>query len=487
MLLAAVDLGSNSFRLEIARVKGDQIVSEESWKETVRLAAGLDENGYLSIEKQTKALGALSRIAEKLRGFPRQQVRAVGTQTLRVAKNSGEFVKKAEEVLECRIEILRGKEEARLVYEGCSYTLPNSDQKRLIVDIGGASTECVVGIGHKPIVGESFHIGCVNTSVRFFKEGKITESTFLSAQLAAEAELDGNIKPVLKETWEEAYGSSGTASAVSQILHDSNWTDGTITEEALLRLKTEIIVEGEISKLRFAGLKEDRKEVIAGGVAVLLAVFNKLKIKAMKPVGGALRYGILHDLAGRKVNQDPRTNSVENLIKRFSVSKDQADRVSRLAMDFYTQISTSNLEEDRQQLFWASQLHELGKIVSRSDYHKHSDYLIRNCDIPGFSKYEQENIAGLVLAHRGNLKKVSSLIVRRKVMYQVICLRLAVIIAHSRKAIEPVDLRLEEQNRRIVLSCPEIWLKDHPLIEFMLKQETEIWAKVGYDFSISSS
>lgn len=487
MLLAAVDLGSNSFRLEIARVEGDQIVSEGSWKETVRLAAGLDENGYLSIEKQTKALGALSRIAEKLRGFPRQQVRAVGTQTLRAAKNSDEFIKKAEEVLECRIEILRGKEEARLVYEGCSYTLPNSEKKRLIVDIGGASTECVVGVGHEPIAGESFHIGCVNTSVRFFKEGRITESAFLNAQLAAEAELDGNIKPVLKETWEEAYGSSGTASAVSQILHDSNWTDGTITKEALLRLKTEIIAEGEISKLRFAGLKEDRKEVIAGGVAVLLAVFNKLKIKSMKPVGGALRYGILHDLAGRKVNQDPRTSSVENLIKRFSVSKDQADRVSRLAMDFYTQISTSNLEEDRQQLFWASQLHELGKIVSRSDYHKHSDYLIRNCDIPGFSKYEQENIAGLVLAHRGNLKKVSSLIVRRKVMYQVICLRLAVIIAHSRKSIEQVDLRLEEQERRIVLTCPAIWLKNHPLIEFMLMQETEIWAKVGYDFSISAS
>ncbi len=484
MLLAAIDLGSNSFRLEIARVEGNQIFSEGSWKETVRLAGGIDEEGKLTEAKQEKALAALSRIAEKLQGFPRQHVRAVGTQTLRAATNSAEFIRRAEEILDCKIEILRGKEEARLVFEGCSFALPVSDKTRLIVDIGGASTECVVGKGHEVMAGESFHVGCVNTSVRFFKGGRISEEQFTKAQLAAEAEFEGNIGTILSIGWDEAYGSSGTAGAVSWILHECGWTDGTITKEALTRLKTEILSSGEISKLRFPGLKDDRKEVIAGGVAVLLAVFNKLKIKSMKPAGGALRYGILHDLAGRKENRDPRTASVENLQKRFGASRVQAELVCEIAKELYGQIAPNATEEDKQKLFWACQLHEIGRVVSRSDYHKHSEYLIRNCDIPGFSKPEQEALASLVLSQRGNLKKVASLVVIRKSMLQVLCLRLATIIAHARIPLSDLPVKLTEKGRSILLVCAKDWLAKYPLTEFMLSQEEEIWAKVGYEFEL---
>jgi exopolyphosphatase/guanosine-5'-triphosphate,3'-diphosphate pyrophosphatase len=486
MRLAAVDLGSNSFRVEIAKVDGDQIFSEGSWKETVRLAGGIDENGNLTEEKQTQALEALARIAEKIRNLPLNQIRAVGTQTLRAAKNSREFLEKAEKVLGVKIEILRGREEARLVYEGCSFALPASDERRLIVDIGGASTECVVGRGHEMLAGESFHVGCVNTSVRFFKGGRLSREQFDKAQLAAEVELDGNIRNVLAIGWDAVYGSSGTANAVSLILRDLGWTDGAITKEALTELKEAIIQAGEIRGLNFHGLKDDRKEVIAGGVAVLLGVFNRLGIETMHPVGGALRYGILHDLAGRKEQRDPRASSVKALLTRFSVDEEQADRVSELAGKFFRQLCPKATEEEEKEVYWAAQLHEIGLSVSRSDYHKHSDYLVRNCDIPGFSKYEQEHIATLILGHRGNLKKIYDALQLYPVAEQVFSLRLATILAHARRALPELNIRAGFSGSTLKVSCPKEWLKANPLTEYLLGQEKDNWKKSGFQFELEA-
>ena len=237
MKLAAIDLGSNSFRLEIARVEGERIITEGSWKETIRLAAGIDKDGNLTPEAQDRGLNALARIAEKIRGLPRNHIRAVGTQTLRAAKNSQEFIERAERILDCKVEILRGKEEARLVFQGCSFALPPSNETRLIVDIGGASTECVIGRGHDMIEGESFHVGCVNTSVTFFKDRKITAQSMRRAILSATSVLDGSEYKFVKGNWQEAFGSSGTVSAVSSILAALKITDGSITLYALEQLK----------------------------------------------------------------------------------------------------------------------------------------------------------------------------------------------------------------------------------------------------------
>ncbi len=484
MRLAAIDLGSNSFRLEIARVEKEVIISEGSWKETVRLAGGIDSEGNLTEAAQDRALKALARIAEKIEGFPRSQIRAVGTQTLRSAKNSREFVAKAEKVLGCKIEILRGKEEARLVYEGCTFALPPSDKKRLIVDIGGASTECVIGHLREVLEADSFHVGCVNTSVRFFKNGIITPAMMQKAQLSAEAEFESSMEKFFKCGWQEAFGSSGTATAVSMILHDQGWTDGTITLEALLKLKYAMLEFGSTSSFKFLGMKDDRREVLAGGVCVLLAIFNKFKLKSMKPAGGALRYGILYDLAGRKLEKDPRTASIRSLMRRMHVDEEQAARVSKVAEELYKKIDPSATLEELKEVAWAADLHEIGLSLSRSDYHKHSEYLIRNSDIPGFSRSEQERLAGIVLAHRGNLKKVAPLLADRAVAEKIFVLRLAVILCHAKIDTDLPPIQLFCGADEFIMSIPQHWLTEHPLTEYMLNQEKEIWAKVGIKFEV---
>lgn len=484
MRLAAIDLGSNSFRLEIARVEKEVIISEGSWKETVRLAGGIDSDGNLTEAAQDRALKALARIAEKIKGFPRSQIRAVGTQTLRSAKNSHNFIEKAEKVLGCKIEILRGKEEARLVYEGCSFALPPSDKKRLIVDIGGASTECVIGHSRDVLEADSFHVGCVNTSVTFFKNGIITPALMQKAQLAAEAEFDSSIEKFFHCGWQEAFGSSGTAAAVSIILHDQGWTDGTITLEGLLKLKYAMLECGNTSSFKFLGMKDDRREVLAGGVCVLLAVFNKFRIKSMKPAGGALRYGILYDLAGRKLDKDPRTASIRSLMSRLHVDEEQAARVRKVADELYKKMDPSATSEDLKELAWAASVHEIGLSLSRSDYHKHSEYLIKNSDIPGFSRSEQEKLAEIVLAHRGNLKKVASLLQDRRTVEKILALRLAVILCHAKIDTDLPPIQLFSGGDGFMMSIPQVWLDEHPLTQYMLEQEKEIWGKVGVKFNI---
>lgn len=461
MKLAAIDLGSNSFRLEIARVEGERIITEGSWKETIRLAAGIDKDGNLTPEAQDRGLNALARIAEKIRGLPRNHIRAVGTQTLRAAKNSQEFIERAERILDCKVEILRGKEEARLVFQGCSFALPPSNETRLIVDIGGASTECVIGRGHDMIEGESFHVGCVNTSV-----------------------LDGSEYKFVKGNWQEAFGSSGTVSAVSSILAALKITDGSITLYALEQLKDRLIHAESIDKIKFDGLKEDRREVLAGGIAVLIAVFNKLKIDVMKVADGALRYGILYDLAGRKLQRDPREASVERMMAAFHVDKEQAKRVGDMAVNLLKTMSSHVSEDSARFLRWAADLHETGLTLSRSDYHKHSEYLIKNSDIAGFSRPEQEKLAALVLGHRGNLKKVEMLLAAKQSAELLFCLRIATIVAHARQEIELPKLEATFHGHSFCLYVPRAWLKDHPVVEYLLEEEKATWAKVDYQFDL---
>ena len=486
-LYGAVDLGSNSFRVEVGRVLDDAFQTESYWKETVRLAAGLDEEGAFTPECQERALAALRRFREKLEGVPAQNVRAVGTQALRVAKNSAEFLPKAEEALGHPIEIIAGREEARLVYSGCMHTLPPSSERRLVVDIGGASTELIVGCGFVVKNCESFHVGCVNTMVEFFPDGKITAKGMRNAQLHAQAEFEEAGPDFSSRNWDAAYGSAGSIGAIADIGMAAGLTNGVVTPALLKRLRTEMIEAGDIRKFKIQGLKEDRREVIAGGLAVLSAVFETLKIREMRPAQGALRVGLLYDLLGRHEQRDTRDGTVTSLIKRSGLDKQQAARVAALADKFFTSLDASGAQHNcRKLLQWSAMLHETGRLISPNSYHRHSQYIIMHSDLPGFSRVDQTLMSRVVLGQRGNLKKVEELFATPAHMDMVLALRLAVIFAHARRTVHlPVfslSRTMDEGQWVYTLAIDPQWLARHPLTNYLLEQEALVWARVGVQF-----
>ncbi|MCU0951585.1 MAG: Ppx/GppA family phosphatase, partial [Burkholderiaceae bacterium] len=468
MLLAAVDLGSNSFRLEIGSISGAHIERVGYWKETVRLAAGLDGNGRLTKRAIESACETLARMNERLRGMKPEQVRAVGTQTLRSAANVDEFLLEAQHALGYPIEVIAGREEARLVFEGCMHTLPPSPARRLVVDIGGASTELIVGRGFVADQAESFKVGCVNTSLRFFKDGQIDRASFKRAQVAAGAAIEEAVEQFSRARWDEAFGSSGTAGAISDILRAEGWTDGTITSEGLLRLRQAVISAGEVKRLRFATLKPERQEVLAGGAAVLCAVFDVLGVHEMRTARGALRVGVLYDLLGRRESRDLRDATVDRLQQRFGVDRRQAQRVGALAAQLYARLAPDAAEQMIKRLAWASALHEVGFAISHNDYHKHGAYLVQHGDLAGFSTSDQERIALLILAQRGNLKKVAAVLDDAERAAKILALRLAVVLCHARRDVSLPAWSLRSVRGAIELGLAADWLGHHPLTEYLL-------------------
>ena len=483
MQLAAVDLGSNSFRLEIGRAEGAHIARVDYWKETVRLAAGLQDDGRLSRKSMAIAVATLARMNERLRGMPGEQVRAVGTQTLRQARNLQEFLLEAQSALGYPIEVISGREEARLVFEGCAHALPPSEGRRLVVDIGGASTELIVGRGFTADQAESFKVGCVNTSIRFFKDGRIDRSSMKKAQVAAAAEIEEGADVFSRDRWDEAYGSSGTVGAVADIMRTQGWTDGAITPDGLHKLRAVLLEAGEISRIKIAGMKPDRQEVIAGGVAVLSAVFDTLGVDVMYPARGALRLGVLYDLLGRREHKDLRDGTVDRMLKSFAVDRSQAERVAALAGSFHYAVAGKTSEEVTKRLNWAAMLHEVGFAISHSDYHKHSAYLIQHSDLAGFSTSDQERIATLVLGQRGNLKKVGDVLIDPERAAKILALRLAVVFAHARRPIELPRWSLKIGSA-VELELDAAWLAEHPLTQYLLEEEAAHWERVGWRFSI---
>ncbi len=484
MLLAAVDLGSNSFRLEIGRVEGSLIERHGYWKETVRLAAGLGDDGRLSKRAIESACECLARMNERLRGMGSEHVRAVGTQTLRAARNLNEFLLEAQHALGYPIEVISGREEARLVFEGCMHTLPPSDRRRLVVDIGGASTELIVGRGFAAEQAESFRVGCVNATLRYFRDGTLDRASFKRAQVAAAAEFEEGIAAFGRSQWDEAYGSSGTIGAVSEILRAEGWTDGTITAEGLLKLRQALLAAGEIKRIRLQALKAERQEVIAGGVAVLAAVFDTLGLTQMRTARGALRVGVLYDLLGRRESRDLREATVERMQTRFGIDRAQAQRVGALAARFYDALVPKADDELRKRLAWAAALHECGFAISHNDYHKHGAYLVQHSDLAGFSTTDQERIAALILGQRGNLKKVAAALEDTDRAGKILALRLAVIFCHARRAVDPPRWTLRSTRGAIELGVDADWLARHPLTQHLLDEEAAQWDKVGVRFVV---
>jgi exopolyphosphatase/guanosine-5'-triphosphate,3'-diphosphate pyrophosphatase len=484
--VAAVDLGSNSFRLQVSRVEGDQLYPLDSLKDTVRLAAGLTPEKYLSQDAVDRALACLGRFGERLRGLPHDAVRAVGTNTFRVARNP-DFLQQAEAALGFPIDIIAGREEARLIYLGVSHSLPASNQKRLVIDIGGGSTEFIIGSGYKPQQMESLYMGCVSYSQRHFPDGKVSKSALRQADLAARAEVQAIAGEFSADHWQQAIGSSGTAKALAEILQMNGYSDG-ITPAGLDKLRSAMLKAGDCNKLQLAGLRPDRVPVLAGGFAIMAAAVDELGIARMGVADGALREGVLYDLLGRFQRHDMRETTVRQFMRRYHVDPVQAGHVGLLAADLLRQLAKSHpvdLDTALLHLAWAARLHEIGLSIAHSGYHKHSAYIIENADMPGFSKKEQARLAKLVLAQRGSLNKIVPLVQDPQVWAMIAALRLAVLLYRSRLDIDLPELALTANGAGFELQLDADWLAQNPLTETALEAEAREWKGTGLKLAVA--
>lgn len=486
--LAVADLGSNSFRLQIARVMDDQFYTIDTVKGTVRLGAGLTRDQYLNEDTQERALQCLAKFGERLRGLPAENVRIVGTNTLRVSRNAAEFMAKAEALLGFPIEIIAGREEARLIYLGAAHSLPHSNAPRLVVDIGGGSTEFIIGRAYEAEQTESLTMGCVSYSMRFFEEGKWQKSAFRQAELTAQSKLQKIADEFAAQNWQQAIATSGTARALRDILEQNGYSESGITLEGMERLKSELLRVGSWKHIDLAGLRADRVPVLAGGLAIMMAIFRSLGVKNMQVTNGALREGVLYDMIGRQHQQDLREVTVAQFQKRYHVDVAQAARVAKWAKQYALLLSNGMRTElgGLKYLTWAAHLHEIGLSISHSSYHKHSAYILDNADMPGFSNREQNRLALWVLAHKGSLTKLPSNLTQED-WRMIFALRLAVVMARARRdEVAPEALGLRFDGRGFLLELPETWLEQNPLTESALLQEVQYWKNAGLSVQIQT-
>ncbi len=487
-VLAAIDLGSNSFHLQVGRVVDGQIYPLDSLREVVRLGAGLTAEKRIDRATQARALEALARIGERLRGLPRGAVRAVGTNTLRVAKNAPQFLRDARAALGFPIEVIAGREEARLIYLGVAHAMPPAAHNRLVVDIGGGSTEFIIGKGLDPLLTESLYMGCVSYSLAYFPEGRIEKSRFKKAELAARQELAGMAGEYRATGWQEAIGSSGTARALEAILRENGFAEEGITLEGLERLKSLLIKHERADPDRIAGLRKDRAVVIPGGLAIMLSAFAELGIERMAVSDGALRHGVLYDLLGRVQHRDMREATVTQFMRRYHVDTAQAERVRLLALRIFDSIikQKEDQEPDRLLLDWAARLSEIGLSVAHAQYHKHSAYILSNADMPGFSRMEQQRLARIVLAHRGKLGKMHDADLEDGDWALVFALRIAALVLRNRTDARFPLLHVAGDEAGYALDLPQAWLEENPLAAAALDTETGQWKAIGMNFTVNS-
>ena len=490
--LAAVDLGSNSFHLQIGRVVDGQIYPLDVLREVVRIGAGLTADKRIDRATQARALDALRRFSERLKGFPRAAVRAVGTNTLRVAKNAPAFLRDAREALGFPIEVIAGREEARLIYVGVAHALPPAQYKRLVMDIGGGSTEFVIGTGFEPELTESLYMGCVSFSLRYFHEGRIEKGRMKAAELAARQELGAMVRAYRALGWQEAIGSSGTARSIENILLANGLTAEGITRDGLDRLRSLLIKQGAADPGRLAGLRASRAPVLPGGLAIMIAAFDELGIDVVRVSDGALRHGVLYDLLGRVQHHDMREATVAQFMRRYQLDGAQAERVRKLALAIYDALLAGRRDAlareddpDRMTLDWAARLAEVGLSIAHAAYHKHSAYVLSNADMPGFSRMEQQRLARIVLAHRGKLAKIQDAGLDGTDWWLVFALRLASTILRRRVDLKLPLLRVAADAGGFHLELPQAWLDQNPLTADALESESQQWKAVGMKLAVS--
>jgi exopolyphosphatase/guanosine-5'-triphosphate,3'-diphosphate pyrophosphatase len=484
--LASVDLGSNSFRLMIVEIHessaGPQMQLLDQIKETVRLGAGLDQHRELSQQAQQRGLEALRRFSERLRGFEADSVRAVATNTVRVARNGAAFLRDAGAALGFPIEVIAGREEARLIYVGAAHSLPQDHQLRLLVDIGGGSTECIIGADHEPRRRESFQMGCVSLTQEFFADGRISRSAFRKARLSCGELLAAQVQAFRRLGWSYAVGTSGTAKALWQV-GAAEFGHEQITRDSLASMEAMAVRAGSAAALNAAGLKPERQAVFCAGLAVMQAVFDEFKIESMSYCDSALREGILHDLLGRASGADRREITISHLVERYRMDDAHGRRVAGVAGALLDALYGGKAEPHQlQMLAWAARIGEIGSFIAHADAHKHGGYIVANADLPGFSSTDQRLLSLLVLGQSGGLRKLRAQEPSTPQWLLVLCLRLALILQRRRDGREtPIRIRpaAGDPAKGWAIDLAQDWASQHPLTVQSLQKETELWRESG--------
>ena len=476
--IAAVDLGSNSFHMIVARVKDHHVHVVDRLRETVRLANGLDEEtGRISEEALERALACLERFGQRVRSLPQGSVRAVGTNTLRQARKVRGFQERARKALGHPIEIIAGLEEARLIYLGVAHSLADDGGRRLVVDIGGGSTELIIGERFEPQAMESLYMGCINMGRRYFSDSRITERAWRHAEIAAQLELQPISARYRRLGWERALGASGTLLAIERILREQGWAEGGVTHEGLLHLRDHLLGAGHFEAVSLKGLSEDRRPILAGGAVVLLSIFESLGIQHMQVADGALREGLIYELLGRIEHEDVRTRSIEGLVSRFQIDDTHARQVEARCAELIDEVAEEwELNQDHADLLsWAARLHELGLNIAHAQYHKHGAYILENADLAGFTVEEQRRLALLVRGHRRKFPldlfeargpSEATLLTRLAIL-----LRLSIVLNRGRSADAIPIEAVTPKKHGLKIRFAAGWLDAHPLTRADLEGE----------------
>jgi exopolyphosphatase/guanosine-5'-triphosphate,3'-diphosphate pyrophosphatase len=486
-VLAAVDLGSNSFHMVVARYSHGQLVILDRLREMVRLAAGLNDSGRLDEAATERALRCLERFGQRLRAMNAGSVRVVGTNALRRAKRKRWFLERARAALGHPIEIISGLEEARLIYSGVVHTSPSSPDKRLVIDIGGGSTEVVIGEGLNPLLLESLSVGCVGLTTICFDDGKISDRRFERARTSVRLELEPILQTYRKLGWTQAFGSSGTVRVIGDVVRRLNPDAPRISLDNLRSLADRVMAAGHVDDLDLPDVDAERAAVFPAGLAILLEVVENLGIDRVRIAEGAMREGLLYDLMGRFTNEDARVRSVRAMEKRYHVDSLQADRVEATAVALLRQAQSDwGLDDPLAEsvLRWAARLHESGLDIAHSKYHRHSAYLMQHADMPGFPREEQLLLSALVGSHRRQLsfEALEDLVSPwdRHAEFLIVLLRLAVLLHRGRNPAPLPEVVLRVKGRSLTLELPQRWMKDHPLTLEDLEQERVYLKDAGF-------
>jgi exopolyphosphatase / guanosine-5'-triphosphate,3'-diphosphate pyrophosphatase len=488
--VAGIDLGSNSFHMIVARVDEGQLHVVDRMRERVRLATGLTPDHHLTDAAMDRALACLTRFGQRVRELPLGSVRAAGTNTLRQAKNTASFLARAEEALGHPIDIIAGREEARLIYLGVSHGVPNDPGRRLVVDIGGGSTECILGEGFEPVATESLFMGCVSYCARYFPGGAIDRDSFRRAQTAAMLELQSIERPYKRLGWQSCYGSSGTVLAIAELLRTQGFSDDGITRKGMKKLRAALCVAGS-TNASISGLDPERALVLPGGLAILLAVFKSLGIEQMNPAESALREGLLYDLLGRIRHEDVRERSISWLADRSRVDREQAARVERTAARCLADVAKAwDLEDEAagQMLAWAARLHEIGLEISHTGFHKHGAYIVGHADLPGFSRNDQQLLAFIVHCQRRKLPVEALPLLpeaqRERALRLGVVFRLACCLNRSRSSAPLPPFELTAEGRLLSLRLGADGFEQTPLTRADLSEEAERLRAAGFELEV---
>ncbi|MBX9763342.1 MAG: exopolyphosphatase [Pseudomonadaceae bacterium] len=489
-LIAAIDLGSNSFHMVLAKADHGEIRILERLGDKVQLAAGVDEDRLLSEEAMQRGLDCLRRFAQLTASLPEGAVRVVGTNALREARNRSEFIHRAEEILGHPVEVISGREEARLIYLGVSHSIADTPGRRLVADIGGGSTEFIIGQRFEPLLRESLQMGCVSFTQRFFRDGKITPARYAQAYTAARLEIMGIEHALRRLGWEDTVGASGTIKAIGLAIQAAGLGAGEVNSEGMAWLKRKMFKAGEAEKLDLDGIKPDRRAIFPAGMAILEAIFDACDIQRMSHSEGALREGVLYDLLGRHQHEDVRERTLSSLMERYHVDLEQAARVESKALSALDKVAQDwGLEDDwhRELLSWAAKVHEVGLDIAHYQYHKHGAYLVEHSDLSGFSRQDQQMLALLVRGHRRNIPKDKLAEFGAegiKLTRLCVLLRFAILFHHIRGTQEMPNVELKASEQRLDILFPEGWLECNPLTQADFTQEAEWLKRIGIELSV---